>query len=209
MSNPMGGETLARFDGALAKLEDLMSLIAAFFILGLMFWGAAQVFSRKVLNWPLWGYVDIVEIGMATFAFLSISACQRMGGHIRMEIVIRRLSGRALWLAEWAGIVIAIGIMCVMLWYGSTAFMRAYELGDSTIDREIVTWPSKLLVPVAFSILLVRLLLQSWGYARLVAYPDAEPIAVPLMHGVEELAEKEIHDTFGDDDDSKSKEGTG
>jgi len=90
--------------------------------------------------------------------------------------------------------------MCVLLYYSSTAFMRAFELGDSTIDREIPTWPSKIWVPVAFAVLVARLVLQSWGYTRLIINPDATPIAVPLMHSEVEIAEKEIHDTFGDDE---------
>ncbi len=209
MSNPMGGDTLAMLDRTLAKLEDLLNIIAAFFILALMFFGAAQVISRKLFNYPLWGYIDIVELGMVTFAFLAIASCQRVGGHIRMEILMRRLSGRALWLFEWVGVAVALAIMLVLFWYAFGAFMRAVELGDSTIDRELVTWPSKMLVPFAFAVLILRLILQTWAYWRLILHPDAEPIAVPLLADIIEQAEKEIHDTFGDDDPGPVKEGNG
>ncbi len=199
MSNPTGGETLATLDRQLAKFEDLLNIVAAFFILALMFFGAAQVISRKLLNYPLWGYIDIVEIGMVTFAFLAISSCQRLGGHIRMEILVRRLSGRSMWIFEFIGVVVALAIMLVLVWYAFDAFMRALQLGDSTIDRELVTWPSKMLVPFAFTVLIARLMLQIWGYWRLILHPDAKPIAVPLLADVIEQAQKEIKDTFGDD----------
>ena len=89
--------------------------------------------------------------------------------------------------------------MCIRDSYSSTAFGRAFELGDSTIAEEIPTWPSKMWVPIAFSVLLARLTLQIWGYIRLIIDPTAQPIAVPLMHSEAELATKEIQDAFGKD----------
>jgi len=71
-----------------------------------------------------------------------------------------------------------------------------------------VTWPSKILVPFAFTVLLSRLILQAIGYTRLIIDPDAEQIAVPVMHEVAEMADKEIHDTFGDEaEDARAKRG--
>ncbi len=52
-------------------------------------------------------------------------------------------------------------------------------------------------MPIAFAVLIARLLLQSAGYVRLIIHPNAEPLAVPLMHNVSEVADKEIQDTFG------------
>lgn len=201
MTLSAGESLLAKLDRWLSVLEDGLSMIAAYFILGLMILGTINVVGRK-LGAPVWGYNDIVTLSMVSFAFLSISAMQRVGGHIRMELLIRRFRGRMLWISEFFGTLIAMFIMAVLIYFSYTAFVRAFELGDSTIDREIVTWPSKIWVPIAFSVLLARLILQAFGYFRLIISPNAEPIAVPLMHDVAEVADKEIHDAFGDDDES-------
>ncbi len=190
---------LTRPDRWLSAVENLFSLIAAGFIVFLMFFGVAQVVSRKIFNYPLWGYIDIVEITMATFVFLGIAYCQRMGGHVRMELLVRNLRGRVLWVFEAVGVLVAIAIMCILAWYAAEHFLRAYELGDSTIDREIILWPSKLLVPVAFSLLILRLMLQLAGYGRLVLRPDAEPVAVPMIEQVEEVAKHEMEHAIGED----------
>jgi TRAP-type C4-dicarboxylate transport system permease small subunit len=197
MTSTQNDSLLARLDRSLAKLEDGLSFVAALFILALMVLGALNVVGRK-MGMPVWGYNDIVVLSMVSFAFLSISAMQRVGGHIRMELVVRRFSGRTLWIAEFFGALIAIFIISVLIYFSFTAFMRAYELGDSTMDREIPTWPSKIWVPISFTVLLARLILQVWGYARLIINPNAEPIAVPVMQAVSEQADKEISDTFGD-----------
>lgn len=191
---------LSKLDRGLAKLEDGLSFASALVILLLMIFGTLNALGRKFFHTPVWGYTDLVQLFMVAFSFLAIASMQRVGGHIRMELLVRSLRGRTLWVAEFVGVLAALFIICVLCYYSSTALMRAIELGDSTIDREIATWPSKMWVPIAFAVLIARLVLQSWGYLRLIAYPDAMPIAVPLMHSEAELADKEIHDTFGDDE---------
>ncbi len=203
MTVSSGASLLAKLDGGLTKIEDGLSMAAAYFILGLMLLGTANVVGRK-LGMPVWGYNDLVTLSMVTFSFLPIAAMQRIGGHIRMELLVRQLSGRTLWLMEFLGVLLAVFIMAVLIYFSFTAFLRAFELGDSTIDREISTWPSKIWVPVAFSVLLARLILQMFGYTRLIINPDATPVAIPAMQEVAEMADKEIHDAFGDDDEETS-----
>ena len=188
---------LTAADRWLSRVEDFLDLVAAFFIVFLMMFAVTQVISRKLFNYPLWGYIDIVEIVMVTFAFLGISYCQRLGGHIRMELVVRQLRGRALWLFEILGTIVALGIILVLLWYGFTFFLRAYQLGDSTIDREIILWPAKLVIPIAFAVLTARLLIQLFAYTRLALHPEAEPVAIPVIEKFEETAQHEIEGAMG------------
>ncbi len=192
-------------DRWLSRVEDIFDLVASFFIIFLMMFAVSQVISRKLFNYPLWGYVDIVEIVMVAFAFLGISYCQRLAGHVRMEILLRRLHGRTLWMFEILGAVVALAIILVLMWYGFTFFQRAFVLGDSTIDREIILWPAKLVIPVAFAVLTVRLLIQLFAYIRLALHPEAEPVAIPVIEKFDELAQHEIEGAIGsagsDDDD--------
>lgn len=197
---------LRMLDARLSRIEDFLDLVASLFIVFIMIFATVQVISRKLLpmlnpEWggDLWGYIDIVVMVMATFSFLGIAYCQRLGGHIRMELLVRRLRGRILWIAEAVGIFIALLVMLVLMWYGYEFFLRAFQLGDSTIDRQIPLWPSKVIVPIAFFVLNLRLILQLWGYLRLIANPDAEPIAVPTIEKFEEMAQHEIEGALGDE----------
>ena len=83
-------------------------------------------------------------------------------------------------------------IIAVLCWYGWEHFVRAWVIGDSSIDIEIPIWPGKLIVVIAFISLELRLLVQLFGFLRLVAHPDAEPIGVPIIETVDEQAQKEI-----------------
>lgn len=182
---------LDRADRTLGKLETALNYTAAISIFLLMITATVQVLSRKLLNLPIPGYIDIAEQSIAVFAFLAIAYCQRLGGHVRMEIIIARFQGRPLWLSEALQTLVTMILIGVLAWYAYGHFERAWEIGDSTIDIQLPTWPSKLMVPVAFAVLLVRLAIQLVGFIRLAITPDATPVAVPLVVNVEEVAKTE------------------
>ena len=190
--NDLFGRILHRLDNYLVHVENALNLIAGVLIGALMVFGVMQIVLRTVFNSPIFGYIDIVEVTMVGFAVLSISFVQRVGGHVRMELFVARLKGRLLWLVESFGSLVAIFIVAVLIPYSYLHFQRAFQIGDSTIDIELVTWPAKLVVPFALSVLLLRLILQYLGYLRMAVTPSLDPIAIPLLKDVREQARDEI-----------------
>lgn len=212
--------SLSRTDRWLFAVETAFNLIAAFSIFGLMFLGVAQVLGRILLwldqamtetvgfatglGFSIVGYIDVVEQAIALFAFLGIAYCQRMGGHVRMDLALRGLSRRALWISEATAILLSLFVVAVLIYYGIEHFLRALQTGDSTIDIRLPVWPSKLLVPIAFSLLWLRLLLQFVAFLRLVASPEKEPVAVPTIQTIEEIARHEIDES----DEARYRQGS-
>ena len=192
------GKFLDRADTLLGTLESRLNLTAGLIVFALMFLGVVQIVLRTVFRQPIFGYIDIVEIAMVGFAVLAISFVQRVGGHVRMELLVARLTGRVHWIAEAVSTLLGIFIVGVLIPYSYFHFERAFNIGDSTIDIEIATWPAKLIVPVALSVLMIRLWIQFGGYIRLSANPALEPVAVPLLKDVEEIAEEEIRQAAED-----------
>lgn len=190
---------LGRASRSLARVEDLANLLAAAAIFLLMVLGVVQIVGRTIFNAPVHGYIDLVELSMAGMAFLGAAYCQRLGAHIRMELLIGRFHGRTLWLLEIFGTLVGLGILGVLIWYGGQHFWRSYTLGDTTIDAEFPVWPSKLLVPMAFSLWFLRLLIQLWGSVRLAINPAAQPVGVAMIKDAAEHAQDEMHEAMGDD----------
>lgn len=190
-------------------VEDAANMFAAAAIFALMVLGVLQIVLRTFFNAPITGYIDLVELSMASMAFLGAAYSQRLGAHIRMELLVGRLRGRLLWAVEAFGLLVAMFIIGVLIWYGTGHFLRSYTLGDTTIDAEFPVWPSKLLVPLAFSLLFVRLAMQFLGAIRLMINPDAERVAVVTIKEVADQAQDEIHEIMGDDiGDDTDAEGT-
>lgn len=177
--------TLSWLDRRLFALESACNLAAGLTILAAMLLAVAQILGRKFFNQPVPGFIDWIEQGMVVFAFAGIAYCQRLGGHVRMELVINRFSGATRWGIEAFGVLLTL-LLTVVLIYGSWShFLRAYNLGDSSIDIALPIWPAKLIVPVALAILALRLMIQLWGYCRCWHNPAAVPIAVPLPQDID------------------------
>lgn len=183
----MGGAALDRLDRGLQAVEFLSAVVAGVVIFGVMWVGVAEIFLRKAFNSPLYGQLDFIEQTMALYTLLPISYCYRKAGHIRVDVIAGHFKGRGKWIAELGASIAAFALVVTLLPGILHFFDNAYYIGDSTINTQWPTWPSKLVPVVGFTILAARIGLELWAYVRLVADPDAEQIAVPIpSHVVED-----------------------
>lgn len=191
------GSLLSRSDQIFFKLESLLNLIGGAVIFAVVLLAVANILGRKLFDLPVDGYIDWTEQSMAFFAFMGIAYCQRQGGHIRMDIFVGKLRGRVLWSFELISTFIMF-VMTLLLTYGSYVhFLRAWTNGDSSFDIELPTWPAKLIVPIALSLLSLRLALQLWAYTRAIIENNDNPVAVPLIEDVATQAAKEAATVSG------------
>jgi C4-dicarboxylate transporter, DctQ subunit len=191
-----GPALLRRLDRGLSVVEDYANLVAALAIFFLMFVGVAQIAGRKLFGIAIHGYIDWIEQSSALFAFLGIAYAQRLGAHIRMDITLnwpRRLR----WWLELSGVVLALIVITLLIDASFNAFWRAWSIGDSTMDIRLPVWPAKLMVPLALSLLWLRLMLQVWGYARMALDPDAAPVGVPRLETIADQVNDEVTDALG------------
>jgi len=202
-----GTAALAAAHRAWARLEDVMNLIAAGAIFFLMFVGVFQIVGRTVFNTAIYGYIDYMEQASALFAFLGIAYAQRVGAHIRMDLLLRGVSRRFLWAMEFFAVLVALVVTTILVETTWENFQRAYQLGDSTMDIKLPVWPTKLLVPVVLAILWVRLVLQAVDYLRLIRHPDAAPVAVPVIETIELQAQHEIEEALGREKSGREESG--
>ncbi|EAR11328.1 TRAP transporter small permease subunit [Reinekea blandensis] len=182
---------LSRIDQWVYKLESWLAMIAGSTILILVFLAVINVLGRWLFNVPVRGYIDWVEQLMAVFAFLGIAYCQRLGGHIRMDLFVGLMRGRLLWLSECFTTLAMLAVTMVLTYGSYLHFLRAYNNGDSSIDIGLPTWPAKLIVPIALSLLSLRLLLHLWGYVRAFVRNDETPAAIPLIEDAATVAKRE------------------
>ncbi len=190
---------LSRADRLFLKLETLLNLVGGVVIFLLVFLATTNILGRWLFTMPVSGYIDWVEQAMAFFAFLGIAYTQREGGHIRMDIVVGHLRGRWLWLSELISVLLMLAITLILIYGSYLHFLRAYQIGDSSLDINLPTWPAKLVVPVALSVLVLRLLLQLWGYARAIRQGGDSPVAVPLIEDAAAVAAAEAESLLGED----------
>lgn len=196
---------LSRLDRRLLKLETFFALISGVAVFMLMVLAVWSVGGRKFFASPLAGYVDWIEAAMPFIAIMGISYTQRNGGHVRMDILIGQLKGRALWAAELLSVTLILILMIALIWGSWAHFDRSFDFAapywsrDSSIDIGIPIWPSKLVVPVAFSVIALRLVLQIWGYGRALILGLERPVSVPMVQSAAEQAMAEAEHLDGRD----------
>jgi len=168
-----------------------------------MLLAVASVGGRNFFNQPLPGYVDWIQQAMPLIAFMGVAYTQRLGGHIRMDILVGALRGRPLWAAEFVTTFAMLVLMVLLVWGSWAHFARSFDFSaplwsrDSSMDIALPLWPAKLLAPVAFAVLCLRLVLQLWGYARAFVLGLVEPVAVPLVQSAAEQAAAEAETVSG------------
>ncbi|MEM6406998.1 MAG: TRAP transporter small permease [Pseudomonadota bacterium] len=196
---------LSRLDRALLPIEKLTALISGLAVFSLMFLAAYSVTGRKFFASPMMGYVDYIEAAMPIIAIMGISYVQRDGSHIRMDMLVGALKGRMLWFFELVSVLLILVLIAALTYGAWDHFDRSFDCSkplcsrDSSIDVGIPIWPSKLVVPIAFGVLVLRLLLQVWGYGRALVLGLESPVAVPLNLSVAEQARLEAESLEGSD----------
>ena len=203
------GRWVDRSDRMLRPVEDMMNMVAAAAILFLMLLGVAQIVlrARWLFNAPMFGYIDLIELVMPALAILGFAYCQREGVHIRMDILVRRFHGRLLWAVEAFTTFFTMVIVGLIVRYSWVFFHDAYTSGDSTRDAEFLTWPSKLVIPVAFGVCVLRLVIQLGGSLRLAFRPELEPVGVIVAKDVAAQAQEEIREVLGEEGGAAGKGG--
>lgn len=194
---------LSKLDRGLYKLETALALISGFTVLGLIILAVISVGGRNLFNHPLPGYIDWIEQFMPLIAFMGIAFTQRDGGHIRMDMLVNNLSGRALWFSEWLTTLAIILLISLLIWGSFAHFQRSFDFSaplwsrDSTIDIGLPVWPAKLLVPVALSVLAIRLWIQLWSFTLAFINNAERAIAVPLIEDIATQAQREADQLEG------------
>lgn len=211
----------SKLDQGLHRIEIIFATFAGLLILLLMFLAVLNVIFRiKVIGIVFLGYEEIVSQLLPALTILGVAYCQRLGGHIRMDLIVGNLRGRFLWFLEiiaaflaWLIVgILVVGsfiffqdsvsdrpfseLMSILFSDGITAFFSASS-NDSTENLNMAKWPAKFIMSFAFSMLFLRLTLQLWGYLRAFTYNEAEPVGLPLAEDVATQAEHEAESVSG------------
>ncbi|MGR3492796.1 MAG: TRAP transporter small permease subunit [Shimia sp.] len=194
---------LSRLDRALLPVEKALALLSGITVFALMCLAVVSVGGRNFFSQPVPGYVDWIEQAMPLIAFMGVSYVQREGAHIRMDMIVGALKGRALYIVELITTLAILIFILLLIWGTWSHFQRSFDFAapmwsrDSTMDIALPIWPAKLLAPVAFGVLAVRLALQCIGWGRAIVTGHA--VAVPMPVDIATQAAEEAAAVTGRD----------
>jgi len=189
--------TLSKLDQWLHRLERWLNLAAGILVLFIVLFSVINIVGRGVFNRPFNAYFDLMGQSVPLIAFFGLAFCQRVGGHIRMDLFIGQIKGRLLWIVEAILTLLMMLTIAALSWGAWSHTVRAWTKGDSTEDRNMPLWPIKGALFLMFLLLEARLVLQFVAYCRAVWTGEERPIAVPLIETAAEQAEREAASVSG------------
>ena len=188
---------LSQLDQGLHRIERWLNIAAGVLVLFIVLFSVINIVGRGVFNRPFNAYFDLMGQSVPLIAFLGLAFCQRVGGHIRMDLFIGQIKGRALWVIEAVLTLLTMLTIAALSWGAWTHTLRALTKGDSTEDINMPLWPIKGALFLMFALLEARLTLRFLGYLRAIATGERRPIAIPVIETPAEQAEREAASVSG------------
>ena len=84
--------------------------------MGLMFLGASDVAGRYLLNTPILGAMEASEVLMAGIILLAWAYTQRIGGHIKVDLIVSHYSSRAQAITNFIMLLLSLLLFICIFW---------------------------------------------------------------------------------------------
>ncbi len=138
---------MADGDNATSGAPDLpgrllrgVALIGGLVLFAIMLLVSTAVFARYVLNEPILGDQELVEIGMSLVVMMAIPYAALKGAHIRVDILDGPLGRRGRFWGDVFARVICCLVLYLLIRKTWDKAWDAHEYGDVTNMIEIPVW---------------------------------------------------------------------
>jgi TRAP-type mannitol/chloroaromatic compound transport system permease small subunit len=153
---------LLKLASGIDALNRLVGQLARWLILVAVLISAFNAISRKAFSISSNGMLEIQWYLFAAVFLLCAGYTLLNNEHVRVDVLLSRLSRRKQLLVELFGLIVFLMPVAVLVLALSwTPFMDAYTSGETSSNAGgLVRWPVKLLIPVGFMLLLLQALSQ-------------------------------------------------
>lgn len=147
---------------------------------------------RKLLNQSSNAWLELQWYLFAAVFLLCASWTLIANEHIRIDIINNLFSRRVRNWIDLIGHTFALLPFCiVMIWTSVPFFLVSYRLGERSFSAGgLPQWPAKLLIPVAFTILLVQAISEIIKRVAIMRGAMPDPYDGPQVHAAEAEAER-------------------
>ena len=151
-----------------SSLEDFFSFyMPGIIIMILMIVMCTEICLRWIFKTSMMGVVEIVESAMVVITFASLAGIQREKGHVRMNLLVDRLSGKKSGLILDSLTEIYSFFICAVLIYPCISVVINFRQNNEITEYiSIPLWIVGTCMPLGFLFLCIRLMSQAVGDGR-------------------------------------------
>ena len=158
-----------KFQSSIRWFDTWLARIAGWIVLVMMITIVYDVFMRYVFGMPTKWSFEFNEYFLLAVVYLSGAWTLRVGGHVNIDILYRRLSHRRQALAEIITSSLGIIFTAILAWQaGLFTYDAVIEGTRSPEFMAVLQWPIRLLMVVGASLLCLEFTFQLGHYARVL-----------------------------------------
>jgi TRAP-type C4-dicarboxylate transport system permease small subunit len=148
------------------SIVNILAVLAGIIMAFIMFAVNLEVVARY-LGHPTKWVIDATSFGLLFITFFGAAWLLRREGHVKMEIVVSRLSPRTQTFIDIVTSVLAT-IACLVITWSSVqitwrSFQTAYHLPTTT---EPIAFPILAVIPVGSFFLSIQFIIRIYGYLK-------------------------------------------
>ena len=163
-----------RAQGAVEKIATFLNYCAMVSIALSILLTTADATLRYGFSSGIPGSYHLSEFLLVAMIALPLARCQMIRSHIRIDILIRHIHGRALHIIEFITLVLAFILFALAAYTTGENAVIAFVKGD--FERGIINyplWPAKSFVPIGIGVFCLTLLVDIFRHAKGIVRPQS------------------------------------
>ena len=160
---------MTRLSALLARLFDLLAVVAALILLAMVVLVTADILLRNTARVGFAWANEITEYALYLITLLTAPWLLRRGQHVRIDMMLVLAPPRVAWLCEALADIVGLAASLVLIWYGIIMTVQSARLGSLTIKNLVfpewwLLWP----LPACFALVALEFIFR---FHRLMGAP--------------------------------------
>ncbi len=153
-----------RFIAVFDRTIDSLAYLADVLIICLMLAVGVGIVMR-LIGIPVLGLFEITEYSLLFITFLGAAWLLKKEGHVKMDILLSRLSAKDQALMNIITSIVGAIICLAVVWYGVRVTWESFQTGYFTVSYlKILRAPILAVIPVGGCLLFVQFLRRTYGF---------------------------------------------
>lgn len=149
---------LLKLSGLIDRANEQIGKLSTWMILIVVVVSAGNAVMRYAINWSSNGFLEIQWYLFSAIFLLCSGYVLLNNEHIRIDVIVGRLSPRAQnWIDVFGILVFLLPMALITLYLSWPVFMNAWESGEGSPNPGgLIRWPVRLLMPAGFLLLALQ-----------------------------------------------------
>lgn len=142
-------------ENIIARIVKTAGMASTVLLIIMMLLTVVDVILRYFFDSPIHGSMELTEYLMVCVGTLGLAWCALEGGHIKVDLIVSRLSQRKQNFINSFNYVLLIGVSGLIAWQTFVRAGTVQRLGVASAMLDIPRWPFVLVVSFSYLLLFV------------------------------------------------------